>query len=82
MSSCYDATQAELTKLNALDSVEGQSALALAAAIDSGRALMAAPSMVKELRSTLDVLRERTPKAKDTVDDFSARRAARLAAQG
>jgi hypothetical protein len=82
VSQCFDATEAELQKLGARDTVEGQSALALAAAIDSGRALMAAPSMVKELRATLEVLRERTPKAKDTVDDFSARRAARLASQG
>jgi hypothetical protein len=82
MSSNELATEAELQQLNALDTVEGQCALSLARAIDSGRALMAAPSMVKELRATLDVLRERTPKAKDTVDDFSARRAARRAAQG
>lgn len=75
-------TLAELEELGAVDTPEGQAAIALAAAIDSGRALMAAPAMVKELRSTLDALRERTPKAEDDVDDFTARRAARLAAEG
>jgi hypothetical protein len=66
--------------LGALSTPEGQAAVALAAAIDSGRALMAAPAMVKELRATLDELRERAPKVKDSVDEFSARRAARRAA--
>lgn len=82
MASCRESTQTELVSMSAVDTVEGQSALALAAAIDSGRSLMAAPAMVKELRSTMQALRERTPKAKDSVDDFTARRAARLAAQG
>lgn len=82
MSSCEVATQEELERLRALDTVEGQSALALARAIDSGRSVMAAAATVKELRATMDVLRERTPKVEDTVDDFTARRAARLAAQG
>ena len=81
-SSCRASTQAELEALGAVNTVEGQSALALAAAVDSGRSLMAAPAMVKELRATMDALRERTPKAKDSVDDFSARRAARRAAAG
>lgn len=80
--SCRSATKAELESLNALSTPEGQSALALATAIDSGRALMAAPAMVKELRATLQALRERTPKAEDSVDDFSARLRARRAAQG
>ena len=82
MSSCRESTQAELADLNAVETPEGQAALALASAIDSGRSLMAAPAMVKELRATLQALRDRTPKAKDSVDDFTARRAARLAAQG
>lgn len=80
--SCRDATQTELESLSAINTPEGQSALALAAAIDSGRSLMAAPAMVKELRATLQALRERTPKAKDSVDDFTARRTARRAASG
>jgi hypothetical protein len=82
VSSCYDATQSELETLSALDTVEGQSALALAAAVDSGRSLMAAPAMVKELRATMQAIRERTPKAEDSVDEFSAKRAARRAAAG
>jgi len=79
MASCRESTQAELTTMNATDTPEGQAALALAAAIDSGRSLMAAPAMVKELRSTLQALRERTPKAEDGVDDFTKRRRERLA---
>lgn len=82
MSSCYDATAGELDDLKAVGTVEGQSALALAAAIDSGRSLMAAPAMVKELRATMQAIRERTPKAEDSVDEFSAARAARRAAAG
>jgi hypothetical protein len=80
--SCHASTLAELEAMNAVDTAEGQGALALAAALDSGRSLMAAPAMLKELRATLQALRERTPKAKDSVDDFSARRAARRAAAG
>lgn len=75
-------TVAELEELGAVDTPEGQAAIALAAAIDSGRALMAAPAMVKELRSTLESLRERTPKAEDDVDEFTAKRQQRLASDG
>jgi hypothetical protein len=77
--SCRSVTLTELEALGAVQTSEGQSALALAAAIDSGRSLMAVPAMVKELRSTMDALRERTPKAEDGVDDFSKRRRQRLA---
>lgn len=77
-----DATQAELERLGAVETVEGQAALCLARAIASGQSLMAAPAMVKELRATLEVLRERTPKAKDGIDDIAARREARRAAAG
>jgi hypothetical protein len=79
VSSCRESTLAELEALNAVDTAEGQAALALAAAVDSGRSLMAAPAMVRELRSTLQSLRERSPKAEDGVDDFSKRRRERLA---
>jgi hypothetical protein len=79
VSSCRESTLAELQALNAVDTAEGQAALALAAAVDSGRSLMAAPAMVRELRSTLQSLRERSPKAEDGVDDFSKRRRERLA---
>jgi len=81
-SSCRAATLAELETLGTVGTPEGQSALALAAAIDSGRSLMAAPAMVKELRATLQALRERTPRVEDSVDVFAARRAARRAAAG
>jgi hypothetical protein len=43
---------------------------------------MAVPAMVKELRATLDALREITPKAEDGVDEFTARREARRSAAG
>lgn len=79
--SCEAATRATLADLGQLDSPEGQACVALAAAIDSGRALMAAPAMVKEHRATLDALRERSPKVEDSVDEFSAKRAARQAAR-
>jgi hypothetical protein len=78
----HDSTFSELTALKAVDTVEGQSALALAEAIDSGRSLMAAPAMVKELRATMQALRDRTPKAEDSVDEFAERRRARRAAAG
>jgi hypothetical protein len=44
--------------------------------------LMAAPAMVTVLRSTLEELRSRTPTARDTTDEFSARRKARREAAG
>lgn len=81
-STCSAATRTALEALAQLESPEGQAALALAAAIDSGTSLMAVPAMVKELRATLDALREITPKAEDGVDEFSARRAARRSAAG
>lgn len=76
------STRAELERLGMLDSPEGQGALAMAAALDSGRSLMAAPAMLTALRAAMDALRERTPKAKDRTDEFTARRAARRAAAG
>lgn len=80
--SCVASTRAELGRLSALESPEGQACLALAAAVDSGRSLMALPAMVTALRAALDALRERQPKAEDTTDEFTARRAARRAAAG
>jgi hypothetical protein len=59
------ATLAELEALSEAHSALGQCALALARALDSGRSLMAAPAMVKELRATL---KELTPD--DGGDDF------------
>lgn len=73
------ATQGELESLKALDRPEAQAALALARAVDSGKSLMAAPAMVKELRASLAVLRDAAPKVKDGIDDIAARRAARRA---
>lgn len=79
---CYAAVLAELKAMDAIGKPEGQSALALAKAIDTGRSLMAAPAMVKELRATLESLRENMPRAGDGVDEFAARRLARRAAAG
>lgn len=81
-SDCRTATRQALTDLGVLEEPEGQAALALAAAIDSGRALMAAPAMVTVLAATLERLRERTPKSKDATDEFAARREARRRAAG
>jgi hypothetical protein len=77
--SCSDATLTRLESLNAVETPDGQAALALAAAIDSGRSLMAAPAMVKELRATLAAVEERAPKAGDSVDEFTAARERRRA---
>ena len=79
MDGVEEATWTALEALGAISLPEGQAALALARAVDSGKSLMAAPAMVKELRATLDGLREKTPQAKDGIDDIAARRAARLA---
>jgi hypothetical protein len=79
---CQESTRAELDRLRATDTPEGQSAMALAAAIDSGRSLMALPAMTDALARRLDELRERIPKAKDTTDEFAARREARRRAAG
>jgi hypothetical protein len=80
-SSCVARTKADLQRLRAFDTPEGQAALALAAGIDSGRALMALPAMTRELRATLTEIRERAPKSGDSVDEFTAKRAARRASR-
>lgn len=77
---CLTATRSELERLNAMASPEAQVALALAEILDSGRSLMAAAANAKQLLAVLDAVRERSPKAKDSVDDFTARRAARRSA--
>lgn len=59
------ATLRELNELGAAHRALGQSALALARAVDSGRSLMAAPAMVKQIAACL---KELTPN--DGGDDF------------
>lgn len=72
-----DATVAELAAMKAADTPEGQSALRLAEALDSGTALVAAPAMAKQLLAVLDVLRDRRPVVKSDLDKIRDRRARR-----
>jgi hypothetical protein len=63
--------------LNAVDTVEGQLALALADAVDHPRAGMAMAGDAKELRAVVAALRDRTPVKADPLDELNARRANR-----
>jgi hypothetical protein len=76
------ATQRDLKALGASDSPEGQIALTMARALDSGRSLMAAPAMAKQLEATLDKIRSRAPKQGDAVDDVLAAAREKRAANG
>lgn len=75
-----DAVRAELARLNATDTVEGQIALCLADAVDNPRAGMATAGDAKELRAVIATIRDRTPVKADPVDELNARRASRGAA--
>lgn len=68
-----------MRQLHAVGTPEGEAAVALASAIDSGKSLMALPAMVKELRAVLDVLRERAQEGSvDSVTDAQAAVAEKL----
>ncbi len=60
------ATLRDLEALGAASTALGEGALAMARGLDSGRALMAAPAMLKQLAATL---KELTPR--DGGDDFT-----------
>lgn len=68
--------------MGAVDSTEGQVALALAANIDHPRAGMSMQGDSRALREAMDVLRDARPLKKDTVDDAASRRAAKLRSVG
>src|SRR5205823_5395638 len=55
--SCVASTRMELTRLGALSSPEGQAALRLAEALDSGRSVMAAAANAKQLLAIVDTVR-------------------------
>jgi hypothetical protein len=76
-----DATEAELDRLGALESVEGQLALKLAALIDEPRAGMATAGDSREFRMVMAQVRSTaTPKEASPIDELIARRAARESA--
>ena len=82
VSTCLSTTTTELRKLGVVSTPEGQAALALARAIDSGRSLMALPAMVDRLHAVMQGLRDRRVRAGDTVDDLRTRREAKIASAG
>lgn len=76
-----DAVEAEIARLKAAGTVEGQIALVLAQQLDEPRAGMAVSGDSKELRSVLAQIRDSSSVQKvDPVDELNARRAARGAA--
>jgi hypothetical protein len=73
----WDATQAELARLGAAESVEGQVALRLAEQLDAPRNGMAVSGDANVLLRTISEIRERSVKKADPIDELNARRAAR-----
>jgi hypothetical protein len=76
-----DATEDELDRLGARESVEGQLALKLAAIIDEPRAGMATAQDSREFRMVMAAIRAAAPaKEASPIDELIARRAARESA--
>lgn len=71
------AVLAELTSLQAAESVEGRVALRLAAQLDAPRTGMAVSPDSRELRMVMAALREKTPAKVDPIDELNARRQGR-----
>jgi hypothetical protein len=65
----WDRTLAELEVLDAVDSVEGQCALALASQLDGKHNSLATSTDVKQLLATMATIRELKPAEADSVDD-------------
>lgn len=63
------ATEAELTALDALGSVEGQIALRLAEQLDAPRNGMAVAADARELRMVMGLIRDGSKTEGDSVDD-------------
>ena len=80
--SCAGTTADELERLDAVSTPEGQAALALARAIDSGRSLMALPAMTKQLSELMTGIRSRERRESDSVDELRERREAAVRAAG
>jgi hypothetical protein len=76
-----DATLAELERLGAVDTFEGQLALRLAEQVDEPRVGMAVAQDSRELRLVMAAVRSAAPaKGASPIDDLLARRAARESA--
>jgi hypothetical protein len=72
-----DQVRAELERLNALETVEGEIALRLAEQLDAPRNGMAVAGDAKELRVVMATIRERQPVKADPIDELNARRQGR-----
>ena len=63
--------------MSLVDSVEGQAALRLAEALDSGKSIMAAAANERQLLATMEELRRRRPAVKSKLEELRERRAGR-----
>jgi hypothetical protein len=68
-------TEAELDRLGVLETVEGQIAVRLAEQLDAPRNGMAVAGDAKELRAVMALIRDRSVKKADPIDELNARRA-------
>ncbi len=65
----FDVTEAELGRLDALETVEGQIALRLASKLDDARNDMATAGNARELRMVMGLIRDGSKTEGDSVDD-------------
>jgi hypothetical protein len=77
--SVVSATRAELRKLGATTSTEGQTALALAGILDAHHGAMGAAGTADRLMKIMAELRGHQPAAKSDLDKIRERRASRAA---
>jgi hypothetical protein len=66
----YEATEAELLGLGAVESSRGQVALVMASALDSGKGLDAMASIAKQLEAHLQLIRDAAPPAEDPIEEL------------
>ena len=78
--SVVSAVEAELGRLGALETVEGQSALVLARNLDTGRNGMSKQGDALRLNQLMVTLRDQSVREADTVDEVRQRRDAKLRA--
>lgn len=76
----FDVTRDELTRLGAVETVEGQVALRLAEQLDAPRNGMAVSGDADKLLKTIALIREQKPAKADPIDELNARRKARESA--
>lgn len=77
--SCTSATRTELRRLKLENTVEGQSALALAGILDAHQGAMGASGTADRLLKIMETLRARVPAQKSELDKIRERRASRAA---